>query len=136
MLIAEVATQLKNGIHEIASRHRQVIDYHHQMETLIAGGKEDFALLESVLDGLIEYTISCFDFEEQMMSLAAYPGLDEHVRSHEMFMRRLSGYRSSVRSGKYAANELMSLLKIWVGVHINGQDADFINVVKQGYGVA
>ncbi len=123
--------QLNDGINEIRSQHLRVIGYYREVEGLIASGAEDHHALESVLDGLILYTISSFDLEEQLMKQADYPQSAAHLRSHDMFMRRLSGYRSDLQAGKYTANELMSLLKIWSSGHIGGQDLDLIGALEQ-----
>lgn len=128
---SRVVEQLHGGINEIRLQHKRVIQYYQQVEELIASGVEDFAALESVLDGLIDYTISSFDLEENLMKLVGYKQTGEHLKSHDMFMRRLSGYRGSLQKGKYAANELMSLLKIWKAGHLEEQDMHFLDALKQ-----
>lgn len=125
----QVASELQDGIREISEQHQRMLQYHKDMEQLIARGEEDRAALEAVLEGLIEYTITCFSFEENLMKISRYGKANDHQRSHDMFMRRLSGYRSSLQNGKYVANELMSMLTIWVNGHIKSQDMEFIDDV-------
>ncbi len=127
-----IAHQLRGGIKEIRSQHETLIQYSRRVEELIASGVEDFVALDSVLDGLILYTISSFALEESLMKLAGYLRIDEHLRSHDMFMRRLSGYRGNLQAGKYTANELMSLLKIWITGHVNLQDMDLMDALERG----
>jgi hemerythrin len=130
MKSSHAAMDLHDGMHEIGLQHQRMTQYYRQMEELIAKGVADHAALESVLDGLIQYTITSFALEENLMEQTGYLHAAEHQKSHDMFMRRLSGYRSSLRSGRYVANELMSLLKIWVTGHIGQQDVDFIAAMK------
>lgn len=128
---SQAVNQLVNGINEIQLQHLRVIEYYHEVERLIASGAEDFNALESVLDGLILYTISCFDLEEDLMKRVGYQQSAAHLRSHDMFMRRLSGYRSDLQAGKYTVNELMSLLKIWTSGHLGVEDRDFIGTLER-----
>lgn len=127
---SRVVRKLPEAISEIGSQHQKLTEYYRQVEALIVSGSEDFATLEAVLDGLIEYAIRCFDLEETLMKLVAYQHITEHLRSHDMFMRRLSGYRGRLMAGNYTANELMSLLRIWMAGHIHGQDKHFIGTLE------
>ncbi len=128
---SRIVNELHAAITEIRLQHEKVMQYYQRAEGLTAAGVEDFPALDFVLDGLIHYTIKCFDREEAMMKLVGYPRATEHLKSHDMFMRRLSGYRSRLLEGKYTANELVSLLKIWVTGHIEEQDRHFVDALQQ-----
>lgn len=121
---------LHDGIHRIGFQHQQVGQHYRRVEALLASGIEDYAVLESVLDGLVEYSIDCFELEQSLMELVDYDRAAEHLRSHDMFMHRLSGCRSKFLDGTYTANELMFLLKVWTAGHIEEQDAHFITVLQ------
>ncbi len=128
---SRVVSQLHEAINEIAFQHERVTQYYQRVEALIAAGVEDFPGLESVLEGLVQYTLSSFELEESLMKLVGYQQLADHRRSHEMFLRRLGSYRDRVQQGKYAAKELVSLLKIWMSGHIEDQDLHFVDVLQR-----
>jgi len=125
-----VEIQVQEGITEIRLQHEKLTRYYTQVESLIASGVENFSALDLALDGLIHYTTKCFDREESLMRLTGYPRTADHTRSHDMFMRRLNGYRSKLLEGKYSANEVMSLLKIWMNGHIEQQDLHLIESLQ------
>ncbi len=130
MSARQVSSRVHDGIAVMARHHRSLRVHYSQAEALIASDAEDFVALEAVLDGLIQYSISCFELEEALMKLVQYPRIDEHLKSHDMFMRRLSGYRGRLEAGKYTATELMSLLRIWMVGHVEEQDRHLIGALQ------
>ncbi len=122
--------QLHEGIHEIGFQHQQVWQYYKRVGSLLSSEVEDHVTLEAVMDGLVEYSINCFELEQRLMELVDYERAAEHLKSHDMFMHRLSGCRAKFLEGTYTANELMFLLKVWVTGHLEEQDAHLIGVLQ------
>ena len=52
-----------------------------------------------VIAELVDYTLSHFAFEEELMEEAGYPFCAAHKRVHEVFTRRVSEYRLRFEAG-------------------------------------
>lgn len=120
---------LETGIKVIDDQHKRIINYinelHHASET----GNE--AEVQEVLAGLLDYTITHFQFEEELQEKAGYPFLKAHQRVHEIFMKRIATFRERAEKGENIIPELLSMLKVWLSSHIKGDDRDYVESVKK-----
>ena len=112
------------GNRDIDDQHKRIIGIINAVFTLVkdGGSEEDFW---KALDGLKQYALVHFKFEEGILALAEYPGLNDHTISHQkmnartetLFVKR-PGAAISV-----LAEELLAILKDWWLNHIRGVDA-------------
>ncbi len=120
---------LETGIQVIDDQHKRIIGYinelHHASETANA------AEVQEVLEGLLDYTITHFQFEEELQEKAGYPFLKAHQRVHEIFMKRVATFRERADKGENIIPELLSMLKVWLSSHIKGDDRDYVESVKK-----
>ena len=120
---------LETGIQVIDDQHKRIVDYinelHHASETGSA------AEVRAVLEGLLDYTITHFQFEEELQEKAGYPFLKAHQRVHEIFMKRIASFRERADKGENIIPELLSMLKVWLSSHIKGDDRDYVESVKK-----
>ena len=93
-------------------------------------GLEPMAVSE-VIDELIDYTLSHFAFEEELMEEAGYPFCAAHKRVHEVFGKRVSDYRIRFQAGEDIADELRAMLARWLFNHIRGDDQAYAETVKR-----
>ncbi len=125
---------LETGIKVIDDQHKRIINYinelHHASET----GSE--AEVQEVLEGLLDYTITHFQFEEELQEKAGYPFLKAHQRVHEIFMKRIAAFRERAEKGENIIPELLSMLKVWLSSHIKGDDRDYVESVRKITGSA
>ncbi len=120
---------LETGIQVIDDQHKRIINYinelHHASET---GNADE---VKEVLEGLLDYTITHFQFEEELQAKAGYPFLKAHQRVHEIFMKRIATFRERADKGENIIPELLSMLKVWLSSHIKGDDRDYVESVKK-----
>jgi hemerythrin len=120
---------LETGIQVIDDQHKRIIGYinelHHASET------GNSAEVQEVLEGLLDYTITHFQFEEELQAKAGYPFLKAHQRVHEIFMKRIAAFRERADKGENIIPELLSMLKVWLSSHIKGDDRDYVESVRK-----
>jgi len=124
---------LDTSIEVIDKQHRRLVEYLNELNTAIAEG--DRKGVKHVLDELIDYTLSHFSFEEELMEKAGYPFFRAHKRVHDIFTKRVGEFLKRAEQGDDVAPEIHSMLKIWLINHIKGDDADYVEVVTQSLGI-
>ena len=109
--------ELDTGIDVIDQQHHRIVALINQLAE--ATTREDQAV---VLEELVDYTLSHFAFEEELMEESGYTFGPAHKRVHEMFVRRVSEYRMRFEAGEDIAGELKGMLARWLFNHIRGDD--------------
>ena len=99
---------LDTGIEVIDRQHRRMV----AMANAVCEAQErgDRAAIGDVLEGLIDYTLSHFTFEEALMEDAGYAFADAHKRVHEVYAGRIEDYRPITRI-------LLERTGLWIGLH-------------------
>ena len=118
------------GILEIDNQHRQIIEYCNQL--CDAHDQKDNKAVGEVIEGLVEYTLSHFAFEESLMEEVAYPFTKAHKKIHEMFVKRVASYQEKFKEGIEVTEEFYSLLRRWLIQHIQRDDMAYSIPVKSG----
>ena len=129
MALMEWSKELETGIPVIDSQHRKIIDFINELDHASRTGNK--AETDHVMEELLTYTITHFEFEEGLQEKAGYQFLKAHRRIHENFMLKLAGFRERAGKGEDIAPELLLLLKTWLVSHIKGEDRDYIESVKK-----
>lgn len=111
---------LNTGIEVIDHQHRRIVEMINQLHAAHASLRR-LAVAE-VIDELIDYTLSHFAFEEELMEEAGYPFSLAHKRVHEVFGKRVGEYRLRFQAGEDVCDELRSMLSRWLFNHIRGDD--------------
>lgn len=126
---------LSIGIDVIDGQHRRIVDYLNELD--VAHLENDREKVSQVLAGLVDYTITHFAFEENLMKQAGYPISDSHIEVHKSFVTRINRYVAKHESGKDITRKLMSDLQIWLMHHIRNDDKDFapyvMKYIKRGW---
>jgi hemerythrin len=120
--------ELEFGIPVIDKQHRQIVDFINELDDACrTGNKEETA---HVMEGLLNYTVTHFEFEEELQEKADYPFLKAHRRIHEIFMKKIAEIRERGNHGEDIAPALLNLLKGWLTSHIKGEDRDYVESVR------
>lgn len=121
--------QLNIGIEVIDQQHRRIVEYINQLDDARSNGhpREEIA---SVINQLVDYTLSHFAFEESMQEEAKYPFIKAHKKVHDLFVQRVSEYQTRFNNGEDVSKALSSLLVTWLFNHIKRDDADYVETVK------
>lgn len=126
--ILKWSEDLSIGIELIDAQHRRIVDYINRLND--ARETRDNKAVGAVLEGLSEYTLSHFGFEEAVMKAARFPGLPQHRRVHERFARQLYEYGHRYALGEEVAGEVLDTLNKWLLNHIKREDHEYMDVVK------
>ncbi len=119
---------LNTGIHVIDGQHRQIVDYINQLHDANETG--DREQVGEVIDALIDYTMSHFSFEEELMEEAGYPFSRPHKRVHEVFAKRVGEYQLRFQAGEDVSADLHAMLRRWLVGHIKNDDAAYAETVR------
>ena len=117
--------ELDTGIDVIDQQHHRIVALINQLAE--ATTRDDQA---AVLEELVDYTLSHFAFEEELMEESGYTFGPAHKRVHEMFVRRVSEYRMRFDAGEDIAAELHGMLSRWLFNHIRGDDKSYARHVR------
>lgn len=120
---------LDTGIEVIDNQHRRMVAMANAVCDAQATG--DQAKIADVLEGLLDYTLSHFTFEEALMEDAGYAFVDAHKRVHQQYAERIAAYRRRFRSGEDIAEELRAMLIGWLFQHIRNDDWAYVDSVKR-----
>lgn len=114
------------GVDALDTDHKMLVSLINQLADAIAAG-EARALVASVLNGLLDYTVYHFGREEAMMAACAYPGLAAHRQVHADLLRRLHALRDAYRDNPDDGLEsrVLAFMKTWLADHILGHDRQY-----------
>jgi methyl-accepting chemotaxis protein len=123
-LIIEWNDSLNTGIQLIDRQHRRLVDLINKLfQCMKAGG--DRQSLDSVVDELIDYTVTHFRTEEDLMKKHHYPDFEAHKRIHDQFVAKVADFANKLKSGaRLAPADIYKFLKDWLLNHIKDQDRD------------
>lgn len=120
--------ELEIGIDVIDNQHKRIVEY---INTLYdASQTHDREKIGTVIEQLIEYTLSHFAFEEELQEQAGYPFVKAHQKVHQLFARRVGEFQQRFELGEDVAEPLLTLLRTWLINHIRRDDADYAQLVK------
>lgn len=110
------------GLSCIDSDHQVLVSLLNQLSEAREEGQAR-EVIGSVLNVLVEYTLSHFRREERVMEACDYPGLAEHKDQHRQLALKVRQMRQVYDGGHYTAvDELLTFLKNWLVDHIIGED--------------
>ncbi|GAB3040440.1 bacteriohemerythrin [Acinetobacter apis] len=117
------------GIEVIDEQHKRILDYINDIDEVCFTHDRD--KVKEILDSIIDYTQSHFAFEESLQEEAGYRFSVPHKKVHELFIRKIEGYRADFLSGKEIEEDLYQVLTHWLINHIKHDDADYVSAVKE-----
>jgi hemerythrin len=123
------SSDLDTGISVIDNQHRRIVDYINQLNHAIESGDRDE--IAEVLEELVDYTLSHFAFEEDLMEKAGYPFTNAHKKVHKLFVKRVADFQQRFQLGEDIGRQLHTVLRTWLLNHIRHDDADYAEPVKR-----
>lgn len=123
----EWTDDLNTHISVIDSQHRRIVDFINQLyEARVDNNK---ALVDEVIAELVDYTVSHFSFEEDILEEAKYPFLEPHKKVHQLFIKKVNQFVERSQAGEDVTDELLIVLKRWLVNHIKTEDQDYVDAV-------
>ena len=123
------SSELDTGINVIDNQHRRIVDYINQLHHAIESGER--TEVAEVLEELVDYTLSHFTFEEELMEKADYPFITAHKKVHKLFVKRVAEFQQRFELGEDIAPQLHTALRTWLFNHIRHDDADYAEPVRR-----
>ncbi|MGL1931296.1 MAG: bacteriohemerythrin [Desulfotalea sp.] len=124
-------TKYNTDILEIDNQHVQLLEYLNELGEAINFNKTEIAL--QVLDGLKDYTVSHFAFEEALMSEAQYKFAVPHQHVHKALIGKVLEFEAKLKDSEDVLNEFYAFLKRWLINHIQRDDAAYVKSVKDHF---
>ncbi len=129
MTLIQWSADLSTGIQVIDNQHQRIVDYINKLgHAQEHHSREEVA---TVLDELVDYTLSHFAFEESLMEEAHYPYINAHKRVHKLFVKRVADYQQRFKLEEDIAEELLNTLRAWLVNHIKNDDQDYADDVRK-----
>jgi methyl-accepting chemotaxis protein len=123
-LIIQWSDNLNTGIPLVDKQHRRLVDLINQLFQCMKDGG-DRMLLGSVVDELVDYTVTHFRSEEELMKKHHYPDFAAHKRVHDDFVAKVGDFADKLKAGaRLAPADIYKFLKEWLISHIEKQDRD------------
>jgi len=129
MAYFEWTSDLDTRIPVIDRQHRRIVDYINRLAGAIdAGSRDDVG---EVLEELVDYTMTHFAFEEELMEMVDHPYIETHRRTHKLFADKMESYKARFQGGEDVAPELNATLRSWLINHIKHDDGDYAAAVRE-----
>ncbi len=114
------------GVDALDTDHKMLVSLINQLADAIAAG-EARAIVASVLNGLLDYTVYHFGREETMMAACSYSGLPAHRQIHVELVEQLNALHDAYIGGEDDGIEarVLDFMNAWLAGHILGHDQHY-----------
>jgi hemerythrin len=117
------------GVAEIDTQHRRLFSLADELHSAMNGGKAK-AIMEQVLENLINYTKTHFAAEERLMLRCNYPEYQLHKAKHDEMTNKVLQLQHDFQTGKAMVTiEVMQFLSKWLRLHIGESDRKYVPFV-------
>lgn len=121
---------LDTRIPELDAQHRVMVDHVNRLRTAGASGETQELL--GAMDALIDCLRQHFVFEEKVLAMIEFAGLEEHRKTHASILDKLIEYRKRLETASAPEiEEILDGLGPWVVEHIRHDDLDFGPTVRE-----
>ncbi len=125
---------LEIGVPPIDRQHKRIVDYINQL--LALNNSNNREEIYTILQQLVDYTVSHFAFEEELMEECGYRFVKAHKLVHKLFVKKIASYVTRFEKGEDITYELLITLKTWLVNHIKNDDKDFSSIVQKKMHIA
>lgn len=117
---------LSVGVTSVDAQHKKLVAMLNELFDAMSSERGQEVVIKT-LDGLINYTVTHFAYEEQLFARTGYPEAAAHKKQHDELTKKVIAIREKAKSGVgYALTfEVMEFLKAWLFKHILGSDKRF-----------
>lgn len=119
---------LSVGLDVIDNQHRRIVEYINELNSAMHDHERE--KVGEVIDQMVDYTVTHFAFEEELMEKAGYKLVPEHRAVHQAFTRQMHDYKKRFAAGEDVTRDLLSTLRIWLTNHIKRDDKDYSPFVR------
>jgi len=120
-VLIEWSSKLDVGIEEINRQHQRLIYIANELYRLKLRDGDQHAL-QRLVDSLINYTATHFNYEELLMERNGYPDLENHKLKHRDLVQDVMRFKHRVDNHEDVIDELLDFVKAWLMNHIMKSD--------------
>ena len=125
MAFMEWSASLETGVPEMDRQHRRLVDLVNQLHEAMKSG-QGATQVDTVLNGLVAYTRTHFQDEENLLRQRGWSGLPGHLQLHQGLLRQLATFVEAHKAGKRISTlDLSTFLKDWLTKHILQEDRQY-----------
>jgi hemerythrin len=121
--------RLATGIEEIDNQHKRIVTLVNQLHKIKQSG--NFVAIGEVIEEMVDYALSHFAFEEEIMEAANYRFRGAHKRVHDLFVRKIPEFQKRFAAGENISDELHRMLVRWLYNHISNEDQGYVKSIKE-----
>lgn len=119
------------GITEIDDQHKKLVALINQLHKAMKL-KKGLRKSGEILNGLVDYTVYHFGYEEELFKKHGYPEKADHVKMHKELVDQVMEFKSQLEQGKATLTvDLMNFLKDWLKNHIMKKDQEYVHFLKE-----
>lgn len=117
---------LSVGIESIDNDHKKLLSLINELSNAILKNHAS-NVIENVFLQLEEYVVVHFEREEALMEKCHYPGIENHIKQHQIFIQKVPELKYKLLKADSAkiCQEVNVFLYDWLMNHIIGEDLDF-----------
>jgi hemerythrin len=116
---------------KIDQEHKKLVEMVNELtDAMKAGHGKD--VLGNILDGLISYTASHFQTEENYFQQVKYPHAVEHKKEHVAFVQKVTEFKREFDAGRATVSvNILHFLSKWLQTHIKGTDQKYSSFLNE-----
>jgi hemerythrin len=126
MPLIDWTEKLSVGVPSIDTQHKKLVAMANELyDAMKAGHGKD--VLNKTLDGLINYTVTHFKYEEKLFAQTGYAASKPHLKEHEDLTKQVLAIQEKMKAGVSFSQsmQVMEFLKNWLTNHIQGSDKSY-----------
>lgn len=127
----EWTDQFSVGVDTFDTQHKKLAGYLNDLHDAMLDGRGNHALA-SILNGLIEYTKTHFEDEENAMQQYGYEQLEDHRDEHAELTDQVLRFQRQFLAGEAILSvPIMQFLKEWLSHHILETDKQYEGFMRE-----
>ena len=130
MAFIEWSDDFKLGFAEIDTQHRWLVEATNALHEELMKGEPSDEEVSSLLNFLVDYTLTHFVTEELLFEWHHFPQADAHTEEHQAFVRTVKEWMQRHKSGESLDREILDFLKQWLIQHIMKSDKAYVPFLK------
>jgi hemerythrin-like metal-binding protein len=121
---------LSVGHERIDSQHKNLVEIINGFYNSVQRGADE-STIPDIIEELLNYARSHFEFEEEIMRKAQYPDLENHRDEHRELTDKVIAYKRRLEEGaRIISAQLLDFLKDWLVNHLMVTDKDYAPYVQ------
>ncbi|MDR0234035.1 MAG: bacteriohemerythrin [Zoogloeaceae bacterium] len=119
------------GIESIDKQHQWLVEATNRLHDQVESGNPDSAVVQEILEGLVDYAVNHFILEEDLFNRLGYPETEGHKREHDIFTSEAIRLLLNYEKGEAVTDDALEFLKAWLKNHILISDKAYVPFFRE-----